>query len=396
MSLSDLWQSSRNQLEDKHVQQIIAFAGTGELKDGAVGSIEFREFLSRVPAQLLSRYAADCLDTSFSGSGFALQDVVNQIGKRLGFGVKDGRYRGTTNAIGFDGLWSLSDGHALVVEVKTTDAYRIDLESLTGYRRALTQQQAITEERSSILIVVGRQDTGDLEAQIRGSRHAWDIRIISVDALIRLMLLRERVEDPAIIRRIGDILVPREFTRLDEIVEIVFSTAEQAAQPELQSVAEISGEVTDALEEKEPPVAFHAACVSRVEAKFGYILVQRTRSGYASPDGDVGAICAVSRTHEHIGHSAYWFAFHPHQREFLETAPKGFLVLGCGSPERVLAIPISVVVPLLDNMWQTHRAGTYYWHLRIHDENGRLMLDRKGGAGRVDLTQYLIESAEAA
>lgn len=27
---------------------------------------------------------------------------------------------------------------------------------------------------SEALIIVGRSDTGDLEAQVRGSRHAWD------------------------------------------------------------------------------------------------------------------------------------------------------------------------------------------------------------------------------
>lgn len=99
MSLLDLWKSSRQQLEDKHVQQIIAFAGKGELKDGVSGSVEFREFLTNVPADLLGRYASDCLETSFPNSGVALQDVVNQVGRRLGFKVTDGRYRGTTNTI---------------------------------------------------------------------------------------------------------------------------------------------------------------------------------------------------------------------------------------------------------------------------------------------------------
>lgn len=370
--------------------------GTGDLKDGTAGSAEFRDFLARVPAELLARYAADCLDTSFNGSGFALQDVVNQIGRRLGFTAKDGRYRGTTNAIGFDGLWTLSDGHNIVVEVKTTDAYRIDLESVTGYRRALVQKRAIVEERSSVLIVVGRQDTGGLEAQIRGSRHAWDIRIISVDALVRLMFLRERVEDSTIIQRIGAMLVPREFTRLDEIVEIVFSAAELAAEPELETVAEESGQVAETGEERETPAGFHAACIARVEVKFGHSLVRRTRSGYSSPDQEVGAICAISKLHEHAGHRAYWFAFHPNQREFLEAVPRGFLVLGCGSADRILVIPLSTVLPLLDSLWQTHRAGTHYWHLRIHEDKSRLLLDRKGGAGRIDLTQYLIGSAEAA
>ena len=58
------------------------------------------------------------------------------------------------------------------MEVKTTDTYRIDLDTLAGYRRALIQGGSITEERASLLIVVGREDTGDLEAPIRGSRHA--------------------------------------------------------------------------------------------------------------------------------------------------------------------------------------------------------------------------------
>jgi hypothetical protein len=72
------------------------------------------------------------------------------------------------------------------VEVKTTDTYRIDLDTLAGYRRALIQGGSITEERASLLIVVGREDTGDLEAPIRGLWHAWDMRLISVDALMRL------------------------------------------------------------------------------------------------------------------------------------------------------------------------------------------------------------------
>ena len=83
-----------------------------------------------------------------------------------------------------------------------------------------------------MLLVVGRQDTGDLEAQIRGSRYAWDIRIVSVDALLRLMKIKEEVEDPLIVQRIHSILIPREFTRLDEIADVLFSAAEDIKQDE--------------------------------------------------------------------------------------------------------------------------------------------------------------------
>ena len=40
MALTDLWLSSQEQLQDKHVQQIIAFAGEGKLSDGGIASSE--------------------------------------------------------------------------------------------------------------------------------------------------------------------------------------------------------------------------------------------------------------------------------------------------------------------------------------------------------------------
>lgn len=246
MSLTDLWQSSPGQLFDKHIQQVIAFAGNGKLKDRNNTSDEFRAFIELIPASTLTRYASECLESRFDNSGFALQDVVNQAGKRLGFQVKDGRYRGTTNHIGYDSLWISPWGDQVVVEVKTTDAYRIDLDAIADYRRALIRTNEISEERSSILFIVGRQDTGDLEAQIRGSQHAWDVRFLSVDSLFRLVSIHEEIEGPAIAHNICDILIPREYTRVDGIIVIVFATTAEAR-------ADISADEINDLETVESP-----------------------------------------------------------------------------------------------------------------------------------------------
>ncbi len=262
MSLLALWERSRSQLEDKHIQQIIAIAGAGRLLDAGDTSKEFREFLSSIPSSLLSRYAEQCLIGRFEGSGLALQDVVNQIGRRLGFQVEDGRYRGSSGQIGHDGLWRSSFGNEIIVEVKTTDAYRIALDSIAAYRKRLIQDGQVAETKSSILIVVGRQDTGDLEAQIRGSRHAWDVRLVSVDALARLMLLKEAVEDPQMLKKVSEVLVPQEFTRVDGIIDLVFSAAEEVRQ-EVEGV-ELEEDLTKGQNKKVPqfvPVDFHAACV---------------------------------------------------------------------------------------------------------------------------------------
>lgn len=391
MSLTDLWKRQREQLADKQVHQIITFAGEGKLRGSSVTCLEFREFLSHVPSGVLCRYVEDCLSNTFPDSGLALQDIVNQVGRRLGFQVEDGRYQGTKANVGHDGLWRLPDGHSVVLEVKTTDAFRIDSDRIADYRKRLATERRVDEDHSSILIVVGREDTGGLEAQIRGSRHAWDIRLISVDALLRLMLLKEAVDDPQIIRRICNILIPREFTRLDDIIEIVFFTTEEAKQEAV--LIEVEGYDSD-LEPQEKtkkviqPVAFHEACIDRFVNWQNVILVKRSRTSYSTPDNKTAVICSVSKSHIKQARTSYWFAFHLYQKDFLEKAAAGFLVLGCGSKDNILAIPFSDLLTWLKDLWTTERDSGMYWHLRIHVEGNKMRLDRKKGKGRLDVTRY--------
>jgi hypothetical protein len=359
VALLDLWNKTPDQLTDKKVHQLIGIAGAGKLLDGSDCSSEFRAFLASVPSQNLATYADQCLTQSFPDSGLALQDVVNEIGARLGGELTPGRYRGTSKHVGFDGLWRFSNGHSIIVEVKTTDAYRIDLNTLAGYRKTLIDAKSISETASSILLIVGRQDTGDLEAQIRGSRYAWEIRIISVDALLRLMSIKEEVEDPQIIQRIHSILIPREFTRLDEIADILFSAAEDIKQDEPVPVEEpVSGE-RKSKEPKFTPVAFHDACISRIQIALGKTLLKRSRTQYSSPDKSLIVNIAVSKEHNPDTNPNYWFAFHPYQKEALLTTPQSYVAFGCGTSKRVLLIPFSDFVSWLDGMWTTQKNDYY-------------------------------------
>lgn len=392
MALIDLWNQEREQLRSKEVRQIIAFAGDGKLRDDSETSREFREFLGHVDSSFLSTYADQCLqEKAFGDSGLALQDVVNEVGRRLGFAVEIGRYRGKRGTLGHDGLWTLPDGHAIVVEVKTTDAYRIDLDTVAAYRKGLITEGKISTELSSILLVVGRADTGDLEAQIRGSRHAWDMRLISVDALLRLMRLREDLEDPVTVNRIHQILIPKEFTRLDEIVDLLFSAAEDVRkEEELEQQEDTETGEHDDVGKKFTPVSFHAACISRLEQQFRRTLVKRTRSGYSTPESEVAITCVVSKEHTRGEAVAYWFAFHPHQRTFLSEKAQAFVAFGCGSERQLLLIPFQVFEPWLEDSWITERDDAMYWHVRIQKVDGSLYLKLRKGADNPDVTTYLL------
>jgi hypothetical protein len=390
MSLLDLWENSPDQLQGKSVHQLVGIAGDGKLTDDGSCSKEFREFLSTVPTKSLCAYCEQCLSPGFTDSGFVLQDIVNEVGARLGANATWGRYRGTSKHPGFDGLWDFPSGHNIIIEVKTTDAYRIDLNTIVSYRRDLLEAGTITEAHSSMLFVVGRQDTGDLEAQIRGSRHAWDIRLISVEALLRLLAIKEEVDDPVTIQRIHSILIPREFTRLDAIAEILFSATEEVKQDEEtievgKAKAEFGSEGP-----RFKPVAFHEACVQRVQAYLGVSLVKRSRSGYSSPDKAIALNCSVSKEHNPETNPNYWFAFHPHQREFLHTYRRAYVAYGCGSSKRLILIPFDVFEPWLESSWTTTKDERSYWHIVIHRKLEKYTMRLRKGVKSVDLTQYVL------
>ena len=388
MTLASLWKEQRDQLKNKHIRQIINFAGDGKLRDDSPTSFEFRDFLSQIPSKNLKQYLEECISEKFEDNGFVLQDIVNQIGSRLGFSVSYGRYRGVQGKIGYDGLWKFPDGHTVVVEVKTTDAYQINLETIAKYRREIITQGLTAEDNSSILIVIGREekDTSNLEAQIRGSRYAWNIRLISVDALSRLMFLKEEVDNPQIIQRISEVLIPREFTKLDEIIDLVFSTAVDVKENEEME----SDEIDSGVGEKVKPAVFHEACVKRLEEKLNRSFVKRSRTAYSTSNQDVSFSCAVSKKYNKGGRVLYWFAFHLHQKQFLEKAKESYVALGCGTENKLLMISFGEFVGWLDSLHTTELEDRLYWHISIAEEQEKLVLLTKKGFSRISLDKYLL------
>jgi hypothetical protein len=389
--ITALWQKNPEQFKDKHISQVIAFCGEGRLRDGSQASNEFRNFLSAIPSDDLIRYAEGCLTEKFDDNGLALQDVVNEVGRRLGFDVVNGLYRGKQNEIGNDGLWTSPDQDTLIIEVKVTDVYSIDLDKIAEYRNELIRRGEIPEKQFSILIVVGRQDTGGFEAQVRGSRFAWDARLISVDALLRLMRLREEIEDPIIMHKIASILIPHEYTKVDGIIDVVFSTAEDVRQEsEGTDVAEAKGKRRIS-EEHAAPVSFNEACIRRIEKSLKTKLIRRSRATFSTVNGETTVVCAVSREHDPDGSPNYWFAFHPHQKVLLDKALTAYVAFGCGSEARTIMIPYAEFRGWLDGMHITRMRDRFYWHIEIYREkSGVLELRRKKTEKRITLDKYLV------
>jgi hypothetical protein len=122
MTLFDLWNSTPQAFSQFTIEQIVKIAGDGNLRDSSPCSQEVRDYLAQLSESARIRaYIEQCLTSSFPRSGMVLQDLINELGRRLDYTVTNGRYQGVPNRIGFGGTWRSPEGHAIIVEVKTTD-----------------------------------------------------------------------------------------------------------------------------------------------------------------------------------------------------------------------------------------------------------------------------------
>ena len=110
MPLIDLWKSNPSAVDQFTIEQVVAAAGNGELKDKSKCSEELREFLTQISTGKIDDFVEHCLTKSFTRSGMVLQELVNELGRRLDFIVENGRYQGASNIVGFDGLWLSPEG----------------------------------------------------------------------------------------------------------------------------------------------------------------------------------------------------------------------------------------------------------------------------------------------
>lgn len=395
MPLLEIWKATRDSVLKMNLETIIKMAGDGHLKDGSETSTEFRQYLLEVDSKKLAEYATYCIDHAFTNSGQVLQDVVNEIGRRLGFIAENGRYQGVRNDIGYDGIWT-SGSDSLVVEVKTTNAYTIKLDVIAGYRDRLAEVGRVPHD-SPILIVIGRDETESLEAQVRGSKHSWAIRIIGIEALIKLMEVNLSTSGKEVTEKIHAILKPIEYTRIDKIVDVIFTTAEDkefdidglSQTLDYEGRAEQRAYATPQSTPKEIIEQRKQIAIQQLGYKLDSTLVKKKYSLYSDQNGGVHAAVAISKRYVR-SETFFWYAYHEVQRQFLSESPVGYMVFGMADLDTVFAIPYGRLEELREKLNSTVREdGREYKHIFIYVDADKYTLRLKAGED-VDLSGYRI------
>ena len=394
MPLLEIWKATRDSVLKMNLEAIIRIAGDGQLKDGSETSIEFRQFLTEIESEKLAEFATYCIENSFTSSGQVLQDVINEIGRRLGFKAENGRYQGVRNDIGYDGIWS-SSNECLVVEVKTTDAYTIKLDVIARYRDRLVEENRIPKD-TPILLVIGRNDTESLEAQVRGSRHAWSMRIIGIDALIKLMEVNLSTLSNEVTEKIHTILRPFEYTRIDKIVDVVFTTAEDK-ENEIEELEGIEIEETNESSStqvrtpKEILIQKKSECIRKVSKKYERPIQKKKHSMYSDSLDEIRVIASISKRYEK-SETFYWYAYHDEpQRKFLAEAKIGLMVFGLTDLDIAFAVPFEILESNWNNLYETTKKnGQVYKHIYIYLNNGKFFLRVREKGTEIELSKFAL------
>ncbi len=383
MALLEFWRSARKEVLGLNVQQVLNIAGSGQLRDDGECSLEFRKYLSEVPSEHLGKYVQQCLDASFPQSGLVLQDVVNEIGRRLDFEVEHGLYLGRKNAIGHDGLWRSDGAVEIVIEVKTATHITVDLDKVAGYRTKLVAEGKIAPA-ASVLIVIGREDTGPLEAQIRGSRHAWDMRMIGAESLLKLLRVKERFEDEATVTLVKQLLRPVEYTKIDKIVDVVFAATKDTEKriEEIDDVAPRADGVaagarsSSASDDADEIEVVRGRAVAGLGDKLGKSLVRFRRTLFWDQARQTRACVAVSKAYKSAS-QGYWYAFHPTWHDFLSDGAEAYFVLACLDLDHAFAIPFADLKENLSALNTSQRPnGQTYWHINVLRDKQKGLLMR--------------------
>lgn len=354
------------------IRKILSMLGDGKLTDGGRTSVTFRRFLRSVALDAFPNFLETVL--SSPSTGLIFQDLINALGERLNFKVIYGRYKGKKGAIGFDGFWRYS-GVNLIVECKTTDAYRISTDTLLGYSSKV-QFEFELEEPPSILLVVGRIDTGDIEAQIRGSRADDRISVISADSLLSLAVAMGELSNGPASEGLRSVLLPRDYTRLDELSSLLtnlISEAQYASYEEANSHGKTSSFRAGSLQTVEE--IREAVLVSEKNAGELLQQVQGSKTQFENINSQK-FILLVSKRYSRADQQ-FWYSINSTWIEEWKLSGGGLILglAGYNSYYKILWVDLEELLKKLNAIGQGNKKA---WHagIRENDSGVELLLPK--------------------
>lgn len=213
------------------------------------------------------------------------------------------------------------------------------------------------------------------------------------------MSLKQEADAAETGMKIRSLLVPKEYTRLDAMIDVMFTTAK-----------DVEGSADADLDEEQEPTAegkikgvWQFTKFSLLQAKRDAILaafgkredanlIKKTRALYWNPSKNVRVACTISKRYRKSHSVPYWYAYHPNWDEFLRDGARSYLILGCMDRDLAFAIPRDIIKSHLDDLNTTESDGAVYWHIHLQEISSNkisILLPKK--RSQLPLDPYLLK-----
>ena len=221
--------------------------------------------------------------------------------------------------------------------------------------------------------------------------------------MLNLVRIKESADSQETIAKIRRLLTPLEYTRLDDLVDVVFTTTqdvETAVSAEtgksLESESQEQSESFESAWDFTPSEVIQeirerivVALGRQLECSF----VKKSRALYWDPNRRRRMVCTVSKRYASQSLVKYWYAYHPQWHAFLQEGEYGFFVLGCTDLDAAFSLPVAVIRDHLVEFHTTEKkdGSGHYYHIKIVDagaEKYALQLPRSGRTLMLD--PYLV------
>lgn len=218
---------------------------------------------------------------------------------------------------------------------------------------------------------------------------------------MKLLRVKENSNEAETGQKIRSLFAPVEYTRLDRMVDVVFTAAtdvEVSTELEPEKLIEplVAAQQISASEPKSPYQFTDSAIlqgkriviIGSLATREDTHLLQKSRAQYWNATRDVRAVCSISKRYQGKNQNPYWYAYHPQWDEFLSSAKRTFFVLGCMDRPDAFAIPVHVIRSILPHLHQTVRESGAYWHIHLTEQGGDLAIIVPGSSESLPLTPY--------
>ena len=204
------------------LERIVSLAG--DWKDESRASQQFRDIIEdeQTTTEEIESYLQEAIEGSESYHNRALQDLVNNIGRRLGFEVEYGIYQGVSGTIGYDGHWvstATNEETHLVVETKKSTAFSIGPEQAGDYMEELVENEGLDRGQVYGLYVVGNGNVETVSQTILGSKYRDRMRVITAQRL--LDLLEIQADSGLRHDQVVDVLLPINAVDVGQLVGLI-------------------------------------------------------------------------------------------------------------------------------------------------------------------------------